>query len=280
MLSISLLIFSACNSDEIVNNNKGNFNIDTASFTYPFTIGSTWSYTRTYSAENIRPDSIRHYFSEYPIYGNGTITVLYDTVINGITTRCFLDVYTEYYPDTNTWHSRYYYGNYDSALVCYGYRWSGGGSGFPFSVNSSFKVQKYGKTFSNIKEVFRFIENGMPASDSVHMENPPVRVLKYPVVIGTEWLFKDIHSLSRIYKKYLSFENISIGVNQISCIKIQRDWEEFNDDFLYDYISKYGQMKRDYLVKDMIVTNEFGVTLGYVDMREMVGVTSFNIVNP
>lgn len=284
LLIISLFIFSACNSDEIVNSGTVSIPVDTSTFVYPFTIGSTWSYTRTYSAENIRPDSIRHYFNYLPVHGSGTITISHDTLINGISTRSFRDTYTEYtHTDTFTNNNINYFANYDSGLVVYAYRNDGGGAGFPYRPNSPLRFQMNGKIFNSMQDALSYVENGtvFPGDDTLMIENPPAMVMKYPVVKNTEWFFKDITGLSRITKKYLSFEIILINGNPITCVKTRRIWSDFpNDLVLYDYISKYGQVRRDYTVKNMIITNEFGVTLGYADMRDVYQVTSFNIVAP
>ncbi len=50
--------------------------LDTSSFTYPFKDGSTWNYNRKYTAQNFRPDSVRRYFSDFPLNASGTTTIL------------------------------------------------------------------------------------------------------------------------------------------------------------------------------------------------------------
>jgi hypothetical protein len=256
--------------------------VDTSSFTYPFTTGSTWNYKSTYSAENIRPDSIRHYFAEYPFYGSGTITILYDTLINGVTTRVFLEEYKEIQEgDTNIFRSRYYYANYDTALVCYAKRYGWGGSGMPYSANNKIAFKKNGKLFSKPFEVSNYFINGMYRSaDSLYIENPPAVVLKYPVVTGTEWIAKYYQGNPWFIKKYVSFVNLFLGASTISCIKTERKISSFSDIEYYDYYSKAGQLKKDFLAKDMIVTNYLGYEIGRADTRELYEITSFNIVQP
>ena len=280
ILTIISSFFVSCSKDSPTGLNV--ILVDTADFKYPFTIGSTWSYTRVQSVENIRPDSITYQFNMFPFNSTGTITISHDTSINGIQTRCFLDAHTQ---DTTNWESRTYYANYDSGLICYGYRATGGGAGFPFSPNQNIKFLFNDNVYDNIEEIFisygeysnpKFISN-----DSLYLEIPPVNCVKYPITIGTEWFFKSISSNIYIHKKYLSFENILVNNNMISCVKTERKWFGLKSEtFFYDYHSKHGQMKRDYYYKDIIACNEFGDTVGFFDLRDKVDVTSFNIVEP
>ncbi len=282
LIVVAAFYLTGCGEDPPVNNTPPQ--VDTSTFTYPFTIGSTWSYNRTFSAENIRPDSIRHYFTNYPFHSTGNITIVYDTVINGNTARCFHEKYTEVQGnDTMTWNSRYYYGSYDTALVCFAYRPGGGGSGMPYLIQSGIKFSKYGKTFNNVNEAFHFIEygNNMPfAADSLYIEQPPGIALKYPIVTNTEWICRYIQGTVMSRKKYLSFNIEYIGGIPVSCVKTEKFFTQFNDMICYDYHSKYGQVKRDYLIKDLAVTDPLANIIGYVDIRDLYNITSYNIVNP
>ena len=278
---ISILIISSfflsCSKDSPT----GVQPVDTSDFKYPFTIGSTWSYTRVQSVENIRPDSIINQFNMFPFNATGTITILNDTLINGIQTRCFSETYTE---DTTNSYSRHYFANHDSGLVCYGYSSSNGVS-FPYGPRPKIKFLYNNVVYDDIEEIFvsyglysnpKFISN-----DTLILEDPPVNCVKYPIKIGTEWFFKRIDIDLYIHKKYLGFENILVNNNMISCVKTERKWFGLKSEtFFYDYLSKYGQMKRDYYFKDIIVLNEFGNPVGFVDARDIVNVTSFNIVEP
>jgi len=278
VLTIISSFFVSCTKD----NPTGVQYLDTANFKYPFNIGSTWSYTRVQSVENIRPDSIINQFNMYPFNSTGTITITHDTTINGIQVRCFIDNYTH---DTTTWQNRTYFANYDSGLVCYGYKASGGGASFPFSPSPNIKFLYNGNVYNRIEEIFiSYGINSNPrfvSSDSLYLENPPVNCLKYPILIGMEWFFKRIDYDLYLHKKYLGYENISVNNNIITCVKTERKWFGINSEmYFYDYHSKYGQMKRDYYIKNIIATNEFGDTLGFFDARDIVNVSSYNIVDP
>ena len=206
-----------------------------------------------------------------------TVTAPHDTSINGITTKCFYITYSE-----NSYHyeSREYYGNYDSGLVCYGYRSAFGAALTPFRING-IHYSHNGNTFGSFQELFFMYENNCvtPATpnDTLILEVPPVVCLKYPEVSGMQWFFKGIEGYDFIYKKYLGFEKIMCGIGYYSCMKTQRIWNTMPDLELFDYYSKVGILKRDYTLRDILIMNEFGDTLGFVDLNDLYNATSFNI---
>ena len=111
IIYFSYVLFStvtliSCSDDNVVNTPSPV--VDRSDFRYPFTDGSSWEYTRTLYASDIRPDSILHYFTDYPIVLTGRATILYDTVINSILTKCFLD---EFVVNNISRSNRYYYIN-------------------------------------------------------------------------------------------------------------------------------------------------------------------------
>ena len=270
--SFIIILFAAvflysCGSDDTVTNTPPPEPVDTSDFQYPFTIGSYWNYTLTVSAENIRPDSIRYYFNYYTLTGYGYTATLYETVlqIGGPATV----IYDRLILGNDTTASRYYYSQNEYSMVCYGYRGNASAS-FPFRKlhDRSFT----GGLFST------GIEN-MAASDTFMVINPPVIVLKYPVVKNTQWIMFDQGS-SNISKKYISWENYHLDTAVIPCINTQRIFSNNSDWLLYDYYSKYGQMRKNYLLKNRPYPNIQGYTIGFYDRREEYKVTSFNIAAP
>lgn len=276
-IAILSLLLSTCKDNPVSNNGYVN-TLDTSAFTYPFKNGAVWNYTRKFSAQNFRPDSVRRYFQDLPVYGSGSTTILYDTLINSDTTKCFFNRYTE---NSHPFESREYYKNTQSGLLCYAYRADGGAYLTPFKLSNGIHLQYGGENYGSVQELFYAAENGrrmlFSTNDTLIQEVPPVVCLKYPVVSGTQWLFKNIEELGNIYKKYIGFEKITIGTAYYSCIKTQRIWENYSDMVLYDDYSKFGILKRDYTVKDVRVTNEFGTLLGYADLNDLFQVTSFNL---
>jgi hypothetical protein len=283
ILTVSLFVISC--GDDPPTGSGVLIPVDTSTFTYPFTNGSSWTYQRKMSAENIRPDSIRHYFSEWPFYSMVNINILYDTIINGNTAKCFLEKYSEIHSnDTIVHQSRYYYGSYDTALVCFATRGNTGGLGMPYDKLRGIKFRKNNTIFNTANEIFSMAGNNSSiplVNDSLYVENPPAVSLKYPIVAGTEWVSKYSQGMPLFYKKYLSFNIEYMGLTPISCIKTQRIMPEYENTFFYEYYSKYGQIKRDYLFKDMSVTTVWMPDgAGYADIREMYTMLSYNIAAP
>jgi hypothetical protein len=265
---LAVTFISSCGSDDTVTNTPPPEPVDTSDFQYPFTIGSNWNYTLTLSAENVRPDSIQHYFNSYPLTGYGYTEILYDTVVQlGGPVRV---IYDRLILGTDTAASRYYYTNNENSMVCYGYRGSTTAS-FPFRKLHDRSLFPTGLLSTGIEN--------MAASDTFMVISPPVIVLKYPVVKNTQWIMFDMGS-SNISKRYTAWENYHLDTATIPCIKTQRIWSNNSDWVLYDFYSKYGQMKREYLFRNLQFRNNLGITIGYYDKREVYSVTSFNIASP
>ena len=266
IISSAAIYFSSCGSDEVTGtNNPPAEPVDTSAFQFPFTTGSSWNYSISVSAENIRPDSIRYYFSSYPLTGYGYSEVLYDTVIPiGGPVRVIFDMTIM---GNDTLASRYYYTQNENSMVCYGFRGTSTPA-FPFDKHGAGIPYATALSFAGL--------DNLTASDTFIVLNPPVIVLKYPVVKNTQWIMFDLGS-SNISKKYISWENYHLDTAVIACMKTQRIWSSNSDFVFYDYYSKYGQMKRDYLSRNSAVKNQQGFTIGYYDLREVYSVTSFII---
>lgn len=271
--SFIIILFAAafltsCGSDDTVTNTPPPEPVDTSDFQYPFTIGSYWNYTLTVSAENVRPDSIQHYFNSYPLTGYGHTEILYDTILQ-ISGPARV-IYDRLILGNDTTASRYYYTNNEYSMVCYGYRGS---------TSASFPFRKLNDRSYPAGMLSTGIEYMVAPSDTFMIIDPPVIVLKYPVVKNTEWIMFDLGS-SNISKRYVAWENYHLDTATIACIKSQRIWSNNSDWVLYDYYSKYGQMKRDYLFRNVQFRNNLGITIGYYDKREVYNITSFYIAAP
>jgi len=269
---LTFLLFYSCSNDNVTSVNNNTL-LDTTTFKYPFTIGSSWNFHRLSTVGNIRPDSIRHFFSNYPINGTGIIQILNDTVINGKSTRCFRETYSDL---TQNGVNSKYYSNDSSSLICYAYRSNVESSEMPDNYLRGVTFKKGDLFFKNPADIENNILNNYNP-DSLFINNPPDTCLKYPIVKGLGWEYRNTGSL-RIQKKYLSFESLNVNGSFISVIKTQRIYN--NADFNYfDYYSRFGEMKREFWINNIIVTNEFGQEVGTVDINDTYTVNSYNI-NP
>lgn len=254
-----------CSDDEIVNTVP----VDSSDFRYPFTDGSTWEFTQTVSVSDIKPDSIRHYFSEYPMTATGTITILYDTLINSVLTKCFLEDYR--FQNLNV-NNRYYYINNDTALILFYSRMNTHLSS-GFLPNSSVILNHLNANLDQFKPGNK--QSFSSVTDSIQT------VLKYPVIQGKEWnIYFEVFKQD-INKKYIGFENINTLAGVISCINLKTTYPSYiNIDPIFQYYSKYGLMKRNWFIDDIAhtsITNPDGD--GTFDRTDETIVTSFHI-NP
>ena len=130
------------------------------------------------------------------------------------------------------------------------------------------------------EEIIHPQKGNIVLSDSLMILNPPSLCLKYPIVSGQSWIYKQTQEIGNLYKKYIDFENMYVPAGRFSCIRTERQWPGNTGTarlFLYDYHSKYGEVSRDYFIKNILVTNEFGNPIGYTDLKDFFEVTSFNI---
>lgn len=229
--------------------------VDSSDFRYPLTDGSTWNYTITTSVSDIRPDSMQQYFNNiYPLTMSGTVSILYDTTINSVVTKCFLD---EFSSNGTSHANRYYYINNDTALILYSRRQPHPAAGMlPLRMAANIFSERDHNT--NESEIF---------ADSQYS------TLKYPIVTGTEWS----HTISGIttQKKYLGFENITVPSGMISCMKESVNYSYSPTGIFYNYYSKYGLLKSYSFLDDINLASPGGDAT--VDLTGETVITSYNI---
>jgi hypothetical protein len=249
------IILLGCKSDTVTNSTGIN-TLDTSGFTYPFNIGNSWFYTRKISADDIHPDSILHYFSRYPVISNGSLTILYDTVIENIGTRCFLEVMRV---EQRTFQSRTYLIYHDTALLMYAQRGAG------FFGNPPFNVSVTGK----------YNLNDSP-DETIYIYDPPIALLKYPVITGKSWV--NPAENFTVTKKYEGYETITIGAGLFKCMKTSATYSIFPESPFYDYYCKFGMLKRYVFYDDALITNQwYPEGIGTADLTDDYIVNSFNI---
>ena len=250
---LTVILFS-CKSDNVTNSTGIN-SPDTSGFVYPFAIGNSWSYTTKEYASDIHPDSILHYFSNYPITWTGTVTILYDTLINNIQTRCLLEVLTV---TQNIRQSRTYMINNDTALLMYAQR---------SMATLIIPDVKSGKIKFNL-------DYG-PGDDTLLIYDPPYAILKYPVVTGKTW---SVYRTDTLTKKYEGYEQITVGAGSFRCMKIKTIFSTLPESPFYDYYCKYGLLKRTVTYNDMLITNQwFPEGIGTADLTFTTTANSFNV---
>lgn len=259
MILLSSALMISCSDDEIVT--PVSVPVDSSDFRYPFTDGSTWNYTITASVSDVRPDSMKSYFNNvYPLVLNGTVTILYDTLINSVLTKCFTD---EFSNNGQTIINRYYYINNDTALILFAQRQPHPASGYL---------------------PLRKIKNGIVSSDLDKLNlvnNAELQVLtdsltstlKYPMKTGTTWSWTFENSTT--FKKYLGFENVIVPAGTISCMKTELILPYLPEVRFYSYYSKSGLIKTHVFYNDINLVTPGGEAT--VDLTGETVVNSFHI---
>lgn len=270
-----LLIFSSavlisCSDDNISNNT--NAPQDTSgvnNFRYPFELNTFWYYSSRNFISNLRPDSLSVYFSRDTILGLGGAKFTKDTVINSDTLKLLRNSHSS---EGHSHTTLEYYKQTDSGLIRIAV-YSDGLNFGPYRPAGNLNYSFRGQNFSSLNELYYKLKYDFPAGDTtLYFDDPPIKVLKYPLTKNSEWGIIN-YGTTRITKKYIDFENVSVPAGNFYCMKIQRNvyYNSASPDpnyFYYDYFSKYGMIKRDFLLKDVLVSNNSGDPIGYIDVRE------------
>jgi len=242
-------------------------------FVYPLKVGNEWSYSELNTFFNYRSDSIddstnidstfiNDYFVEIEkntVLKNYIHTfVIKETVIRNNFTRT----------------SRSYYANEDDGLIFYAY--DNGGYAVPklvSRINYSISASVY-KSYDEIIEKTRNMLYNCVSSDSLEYEDPPLVCYKYPLEIGTEWIYRNPQAPWYIKKKVVDIKKIVVPAGEYECFKIR--WYHDQDDNgiwdenieMYDYICAEGLIKRLLELKDLRLTSpENPETPGMIDMK-------------
>ena len=205
------------------------------------------------------------------IPGNGAAEFSRDSVINGDTLRLLKNSHsTEGHSHTTL----EYYKQTDSGLIRVAF-YSNGANFGPFRPSANhLKFNINGRSYHSIKDLMNSYKNEYDMRDSTPLmfDDPPLRTIKYPVVQGSEWVLVN-YGTTRITKKYIDFETVVLPSGTFYCAKIQRQWYYNSptpepNSISYDYFSKEGMIKRDFLLKDVLISNSLGQPIGYIDVKE------------
>ena len=245
---------------------------DLPQFVYPMEIGNQWEYHRVITLFNFRPDSITN-INLYPDTIDLQVIVKIEnkqTLGNTTDTYKFVESADSLFLDSES-----YYSNNEDGLYLQAYK--SPGTMFPKSgLNSPLKYKE--NSFSNIFNFRHFIlypvRHTSYQLDSLHYEDPPILIIKYPYQIGEQWHFRSEAGLFQIDKKIIHKENVTVPPGRYECYKIQYlydlDLDNQWDDGIefYDYLGKEGLLKRTLLVRDIQVMDENAQLIGLLDYKE------------
>lgn len=261
----------SCSEDSI--NNNVNTPPDTTLsqniFRYPYNLNSFWYYTTRNFITNLRPDSLNVYFTTDTTIGYGGAVFTKDTIINNDTLKLLRNSHSN---SGHSYTTLEFYSQSDSGLIRIAY-YSDGINFGPYRTAGNLIFSVNGKGFKSLNDLTGNYKNDLPSGDTtLFFDDPPVKVLKYPLSVNTEWTLIN-YGTTRISKKYTGFETVSLPAGNFHCLKIQRNvyYNSSAPDtnyFYFDYFAKEGMIKRDLLLKDILVSNTNGDPIGYIDVKE------------
>jgi len=284
ILFVILLIVS-CKEDE------NPITTDEDQFIYPMEVGNTWEYDRHVATFNYRSidsvdyprydDSI-HYYSKI----NAKV-VKKETILDTVEAFVIQSLETEI--SMRSFWSEHYYRNQTDGLYLYAYNMDGGGANGLPKLSNSEKIIFKGKEFNSIAEITQTLDLILPKayriySDSINYNNPPLRVLAYPIVNSGEWIFRQSNEPFAINKRVLGKENITLLSRVFSCHKIEwlydinndNKWDE--DMSVVDFYAVEGLIVRTMFLKDLVITTaESPDGNGYFDWSEEIILTNTNL---
>ncbi|MEO8210252.1 MAG: hypothetical protein ABI840_06800 [bacterium] len=250
-------------------------------FKYPYNINSFWYYTTRNFVTNLRPDSLSVYFPSDTLVGYGDASFVKDTVINQDTVRLLRNSHSEPKHSHTTLE---YYKQTDSGLIRIAFYSEGANFGpfRPLNTNLTYSVN--GLSFNSLNEIYEHYNSDNSVRGSLIFDDPPITAIKYPIVQNEEWNFVSYSSgtdTTRITKKFTDFETLILPSGTFYCIKIRRNWYYSSPTpdtnyISFDYFSKEGMIKRDFRIKDIIISNSNG-PIGYIDVKEEANLNLYSI---
>lgn len=231
-----------------------------SSITYPVEIGRRWEYRH----EHIALSTERGYFQIEVVDTNSSWPV--GLVYEFEETLFDLDEVT-----ISTSTAWYHAAN--DGLYLAGY--DGDGHIIPSATAVAYRYRFGGREFTSVSELLGMVEGTSAALSprEIIVEDPPKLVLEYPIAVGAEWVFR-IDNPWRIEKSVTGYEIIDVPAGRFGCFVVR--WlEDTNDDGLfndnvefYDYIAEEGLIKRSILMTNVLVIDEHGNELGFIDITD------------
>jgi hypothetical protein len=184
-----------------------------------------------------------------------------------------------------TYLSETFYSNRADGFYMHGYK-SAGTMCLPKS-NVANKILFKGYAFNNIREITDFLVQSIPlhkvSIDSLIIEQPPIKILDYPLKVGARWSYRLEHDPWRIDREVLATETVQVPAGKFVCYKIRFHYDFDNDGewdenvVLTDYISSQGLVKRVGEYKDLEQTDETGAIIDTFESGEEIKLISVKL---
>jgi len=221
-------------------------------FIYPLQTGNVWKYERRLSFYFYTDTTDSKQYLDSLLYSSEITNAVTGRTILRDTVETIEMIGTEQ-DGPHTFTSVQYYQNRTDGLYLLAYH-SAGNMILP-KTTAKKRIRFKDTYFDNYNQILDYIQACIPigkvVSDSLYFEDPPVKVLSYPLRIGEQWTYRNTtQGPFHIDRKIEGKETLRINNTSYDCYKIRSlydldhdgQWDE--DIRLTDFISQEGLLQR------------------------------------
>lgn len=264
---IILLSFLGCDSDT---------NIVEDQFTYPLSVGNRWDYRRDYIEYMFTNSSRADTLTTVSGSDSCSISVVQNIVLrDSIAT---VQLIGQDYVNGDTSVGLYFYQSRDTGLFEIAYQDPGlivlpkpGGVGFLFTepLMSQYFRKMIGLQIADLAK--------SAGANELYFEDPPVFVLKYPLEVGSQWIYRLENHPWRIDKAVIGDTTVQVSAGTFDCYKIRLSYEfSATNVIIDDYIAKEGLIRREILFEGDI-SDMYGTAL-YCEWHEDYILMNYDLI--
>ncbi len=237
-------------------------------FIYPLSIGNSWEYQRewiqylyTDTLETKQYDDTLTYSSQLSVSIPRKLTLKDSIETYEMIATEILDTST-FNPVQNQATGVQYYKNNSNGLFIYAYQ-----AGGPLVLPKSQKRQCIcfkGLEFNSYRQLSDYVQSLTPVTqfldDSIRFEEPPVKILPYPLKAGKRWTYRATNDPWRMDKLVEKKKEVELAIGTFDCYEVKfiydmdNDGEWDDDIWITDYISAQGLILREITVLGMVIT--------------------------
>lgn len=266
---ILTLLFLMCSCSE--DNPTGPSSPD---FRYPMKAGNEWNYSHSLSLtfdlrSGTRPPELTRSTIRVLVIGE---EVIFDSL------QC-LKLQEQLTENENTRTSYHFYQNNADGL----YLIAGRGESTALLKNKSDYINFINKVSPGAGIAFSSTLFNSK-NDSLNLEKPAKRALKYPLQSGTQWVYSEKNRPRRVNKRVIGDVDVTTDAGEFKTVKIQWivDFDgdgEFDDNIEYfDYIANEGLVKRSFLIKNLPLVDDDGGNIGYYSYLDESILSSYKLL--
>jgi len=259
ILISTMLLLLGCS---LINGPNKTTPISFENYSYPLEVGNSWTYERTTTYSNIRPDTVQ---LPIPLIQKGS-AIIEVTGIDTLGTDNEVFVFHTGAIDSmnpQTTHTgTFYFKNEEDGM----YNYIGTGNSYALPISQPATRGEFEQRYFNKKEKDKF---------SISILNSEIRKsLQYPIKLNDEWTFIDsTGNIFGINKKIFKYEKVSTKMGTYNCFIVEWIYDNGSNLILRDYYSTIGLMKRIYIIKNIQVSdynNNRFVTADFTDEYNLV----------